>query len=80
MIAAFGTIQETLDALTAAELQNRYQISQMIFEFEQQIARTFVGLSDDQQAATEGAVGQFARQLQESLQALSGRLHGLLQA
>lgn len=92
VIAAFGTIQETLDALTAAELQNRYQISQMIFEFEQQIARTFVGLglSDDQEAAMEGAVGRFTRQLveqidrtgqlQESLQAVSGRLHGLLQA
>lgn len=92
VIEAFGSIEDTLDALNKAALQNRYQISQMIFEFEQQIARTFVGLglSDDQEAAMEGVVGQFTRQLvdkidqtgqlQESLQAVSGRLHGLLQA
>jgi len=92
VITAFGSIQETLDALSQAELQNRYQISQMIFEFEQLIDRTFVGLglSDEQEAAMDGAVGQFTHglveridqtgHLQESLQALSGRLHGLLQA
>lgn len=92
VIDAFGSIEQTLDALNRAALQNRYQISQMIFEFEQRIAKTFVGLglSDAQELAMEGAVGQFTQQLveaidqtgqlQESLQAVSGRLHGLLQA
>lgn len=92
VIEAFGSIEETLDALNRAALQNSYLISQMIFEFEQGIARTFVGLglSDDQELAIEGAVGQFTRQLvdtidqtghlQESLQAVSKRLHGLLQS
>ena len=92
VIEAFGSIEETLDALNRAALQNSYRISQMIFEFEQGIARTFVGLglSDDQELAMEGTVGQFTRQLvdtidqtghlQESLQAVSQRLHGLLQS
>jgi CheY-like chemotaxis protein len=92
LIEAFGSVQATLDALNQAALQNRYEISQMIFEFEQHIARTVVGLglSDAQEREMEGAVGQFTRQLvermdqtgqlQESLQAVSGRLHGLLQA
>ena len=89
VLEAVSAIQTTLDSLNQITLQNSYQTSQMIYVFEQQLSRTFVGLglADSQEREIESSVSQFTRQLieqtdqsvelQQSLEALSAKLHQL---
>ncbi|HJW26073.1 MAG TPA: response regulator [Rhodocyclaceae bacterium] len=89
VLQAVNAIQTTLDTLNQANLQNRYELSQMIYQFEQTLSRTFVrlGLADSQEREIETRVGEFTRQLvdqmdqseglQQSLEALSDKLHRL---
>lgn len=89
VLQAVNAIQTTLDSLNQANLQNRYELSQMIYQFEQTLSRTFVrlGLADSQEREIEAKVGEFTRQLvdqmdqseglQQSLEALSDKLRRL---
>lgn len=89
VLEAVSAIQTTLDSLNQITLQNSYQTSQMIYVFEQQLSRTFVGLglADSQEREIESSVSAFTRQLieqtdqsvelQQSLEALSAKLRQL---
>lgn len=89
LVEAVNAIEGTLDALTQANLQSRYHTSQLIYEFEQDLTRSFlgIGLSERQEDQIQGVVRQFTQQLieqidqseglQKSLESLSKKLHEL---
>lgn len=89
VLLAVSAIGTTLDSLNQASLQHRYETSQLIYQFERNLAETFngLGLSDAQEAEIEAKVGQFTQALAaqmdrseslvQSLQSLNDRLHKL---
>lgn len=89
LLHALSAIEATLDQLTQAQQNSRYQSSQLIYQLEEDLARAFVGLglSDAQERRIEDLVKGFVQKLgeqmdqsyhlQDALQALSAELHRL---